>query len=490
MEINNDAKIVVEKIDSIDDSIGEKINKSQEAIIKQVSDSIVGAIESEKFKEINSENEILKSNFNSLKEQIAELKLNTEVLLKEKQNENSGVSTGDETINKSQSIIRDAVFSFLAENKRELQFANLAKEDSVINKSVINTFNNARFGYGLNRKVTDIGSHTLNTGNYNFLLDKVRVIDFEYSQGVKYTINDDTTLDFSSFGEFEQLKEIDGTSFQEIHARGVLSGAYIVLSPGFVRSLVNGSPDLRQKANQEIDKYLNKLNLKFLKHCSRKIFSGNANFSGETLIGVQGIAQYLKENITKGVKVIPSEAYEVTKKDLLTLASTLNKTILSSPNCALYIPFTLLNQLFLKEAADGHSNFKDIFETINGTLYFNANGILVKVVPIMGRTSVNQGFKDINDFLEGFEDYQSFTSTNTITHLYETGTIADSGKVFGLIGDLTQGYTFGKGVPYIGREIEGFKIQSGLEKGIMGMYGEQFGMVTNANTFALGYVKA
>jgi hypothetical protein len=487
---NTDAKIVIDSINGIskdiNKDIGEKINKSQEAIFDKLD-----IIESEKFKEIKSENEVLKSNMNSLKEQFSELKLNTEVLLKEKQSDDSGFSNTDEVINKSQSVIRDAVFTFLKDGKQELQLADLAKEDSTINKSVMNTFNNARFGSAFNRKVIDAGSHTLNAGTNNFLLNKVRIIDFEYSDSIKYTINDDTNIDFSKFGEFEKLKEVDGTLMQEIQAMGVLSGAYITLSPGFVRSLVNGSPELRQKANQEIDRYVSILTSKFLKSCSQQIFSGNASSSSGILKGVQGIAQYIKENIQKGVKAIASQGYRVSKQDLLNLASMLSKETLSSPNCALYLPFTVINQFFVNDAVDGHSNFKEIFETINGINYYNANGILVPVVPVMGRTSVNQNAKDLSDFLEGFENYQSFTSEQNITHLYEdTNTNAQSGKVFALLGDLTQGYIFGKGVPYLGRDITGIKIQGGLDKGIIGMYGEQFGMVTNANTFALGYIKS
>ncbi|MCE2688140.1 MAG: hypothetical protein LW595_06320 [Rickettsiales bacterium] len=422
----------------------QSIKESQKEIAETVGEKVLEKISQIEESKISKDTEILKSNFANLKDKLDQAQVQINVLLTEKQENKAGINCSqnkeEEMIAKSKTALENAVISSFQE-KKDIAINKISDEEE-INKSVLNTFNNARFGSNFKNKNINLGDINYNIGNLGFLSGKVNNIDLPYSVNVNYRL-------------------VDNSGFKY----------YTTTIDYIVRQLI----------------------IKNEQEASKRIFSGKGVYANSTLVGTQGIAKFAKDNVNatfRTSRLIPSDDYRVSRTDLMKLKNCLSKKILASPDCALYIPTTLFDQFFLETGADGHSTLSDQFEVIKGIYYFKAGGINIPVVAVGGKTSDNQNYDNVQDFLEGFENYESFTSTATVTTLYSgINTNADSGKVFALLGDLKKGYTFGRGVPTIGVQNE-FASQVGMSKPFFGIYQEQFGMVTDHTAFAIGYIKS
>lgn len=484
----------------------ESITKSQEGLIKElskeVSQGITNALKENSENESKKENEVLKSQISQLEEKFADNSARLDIILKSQQDFNTGISSvekkdqEEELVNKSANALIDTVKDIITRKIDEAYIGDFKNTDEEVNKSIMNTFNNGRFGkYFINPKIK-MPDLELNKGNYGFLSSKVKTMNFPYGANITQPLYDQSGLEVFALDEHNKSQETKAYTSNAIMATGVKYGAHIVISKGVVNTLKNGSNEQKALINEQLSNQTNQLLIQAEKKFSKEIFSGNASLNGNSLEGVQGIAKFIKDNMNstnkwRRSKAIASEGYRVTKQDLVNLARKLSKVIYQSGNVAMYLPQTLIDQFGAELALDGHDKFSETFLKTNNALYFKHSDEIVPIFGISGRTSLNENDADIQDFLEGFEDYQSFTSEQKITHLYSpTNSVAESGKVFGFIGDLNQAYTFGRGAPRFGSDIDGIKKELGHETAIIGYYQEQFGMVTNHNALAIGYVKA
>jgi hypothetical protein len=473
----------------------QSIKESQKEVAETVGEKVLEKISQIEESKLSKETEILKSNFADLKDKLDLAQVQINVLLTEKQENNAGINCSqnkeEEIIAKSKTALQNAVISSFQE-KKDIAI-NKISNDEEINKSVLNTFNNARFGSNFKNQIINLGNINYNVGNLGFLSSRVNTVDLPYSANVNYNLVDNSGFKFYPLDEFNKPEFSEGISENIITATGKLESAVVAMSPKMSRHLASNSVDAKASVSTTIDYIVSQLIVKNEQEASKRIFSGNGVYANSTLLGVQGIAKFAKDNSSvtfRTSRLIASENYKVSRNDLMKLKNCLSKQILASPNCALYIPTSLFDQFFLEVGSDGHSTVSDQFEVINGNYYFKAGGINIPVVPVGGKTSINQNYDNVQDFLEGFENYESFTSTATVPTLYEgVGTNADSGKVFALLGDLRRAYTFGRGVPTIGVQNE-FASQLGMSKPFFGIYQEQFGMVTDHTAFAIGYIKA
>lgn len=493
--IKTDAEVVLEGI-----------TKSQEALAKQVgkevSEGIANALKQNEESKLEKENEVLKSHLNKLEEKLADNSAQLEVILKSQQDANAGISSvekkdqEEELVNKSTTALIDTVKDILIGKMNEAYIGDFKNADEEVNKSMINTFDNGRFGkYFINPKIS-MPSLELNQGNYGFLSSKVNTQNFPYGAKIKMDLYDQSGLEVFALDEHNKIQETTAYTGNAIMASGIKYGASIPVSKEVVAVLANGSDEEKGRINAQLLNLSNQLLIQAEKKFSKQIFSGDVSVSGNSLQGVQGIAKFVKDNMNSAnkwrkSKAIASKGYTVTREDLINLARTISPVIYKSGNVAMYLPQTLIDQFSKEVAVDGHGTFSEIFLKTNNGLYFLTFDTAIPVFGISGRTESNQNAGDIQDFLQGFEDYESFTSTQKITHLYaETNSQAESGKVFALIGDLYQAYTFGRGKPRFGQDLAGFKKETGLDSAMIGYYQEQFGMVTNHNALAIGYVKA
>ncbi len=473
----------------------QSIKESQKEIAETVGEKVLEKISQIEESKISKDTEILKSNFANLKDKLDQAQVQINVLLTEKQENKAGINCSqnkeEEMIAKSKTALENAVISSFQE-KKDIAINKISDEEE-INKSVLNTFNNARFGSNFKNKNINLGDINYNIGNLGFLSGKVNNVDLPYSVNVNYRLVDNSGFKYYTLDEFSKAEFSEGISENIITATGNVESAIVGMSPKMSRHLASNSVDAKASVSTTIDYIVSQLIVKNEQEASKRIFSGKGVYANSTLVGTQGIAKFAKDNVNatfRTSRLIPSDDYRVSRTDLMKLKNCLSKKILASPDCALYIPTTLFDQFFLETGADGHSTLSDQFEVIKGIYYFKAGGINIPVVAVGGKTSDNQNYDNVQDFLEGFENYESFTSTATVTTLYSgINTNADSGKVFALLGDLKKGYTFGRGVPTIGVQNE-FASQVGMSKPFFGIYQEQFGMVTDHTAFAIGYIKS
>ena len=484
----------------------EGITKSQESLIKElgkeVSQGIANALKENSENESKKENEVLKSQISKLEEKFADNSARLDIILKSQQDSNAGISPvqqkdqEEELISKSTNALIDAVGDVITKKIDRAYIGHFKNADEEVNKSIMNTFNNGRFGkYFINPniKMPDL---ELNKGNYGFLSSKVNTINFPYGANITMPLYDQSGLEVYALDEHNKSQESKAFTINSIMASGVEYGTHIVVSKGVITTLANGSNEQKALINRQLSNQTNQLLIQAEKKFSKQIFSGDGSVSGGSLKGVQGIAKFIKDNMNstdkwRRSKTIASKEYKVTREDLLNLIRAISPVIYQSKNVAMYLPQTLIDQFSHEVAVDGHDTFSETFLKTNDGLYFKTSDQIVPIFGVSGRTTLNQNEADIQDFLQGFEDYESFTSSQKITTLYEnTNSALQSGKIFGFIGDLQQAYTFGRGAPRFGSDINGIKKELGHEVGIIGYYQEQFGMVTNHNALAIGYVKA
>jgi len=488
-----DVEKVVETLHTMEKTVANTVADTIEKSQVKLADTFL-----EKIKEVNESKvaqdyEILKSDFANLKTQLAESRVDIEILLKQNQASNAGINNFDDTqeiLQKSRSALHDGVISTL-QNRNTISLGSISSDDR-INKSVLNTFNNARFGSAFKNQIIELNKKEYNVGNLGFLSNRVNVIDYFSGSTLQQQLVDYSGFQSFDMDEFSTIPFTEGISNNVISATGEYKGSLVPMSAEMSRFLAEPSEQNKIAVSNTIDMILNRLIVQNEQDASKRIFSGKGVYANSTLKGVQGIVQFAQENINatfRTSRVMPSAGHLITREDLYKLKNCLSEQVLRSPDCALYMPVTLFDQFLREVGSDGHSVISDLFDFANGVYYFKAGAFSIPVVPVGGRTVQNSNFDNIQDFLQGFEGYKSFTSDSQVTHLYKgNNTNEDSGKVFAMIGDMKQGYTFGRNIAKIGVENT-FATQVGKNQGFFGMYQAQFGMVADHRAFAIGYVK-